>query len=74
MPNPTPLTAPADPLRGAAYRASTSAELATLLTRLADASDHHTTGDGGVVATLVHRPWRWPGSSSAPPWPRPRRR
>lgn len=51
---PTPADRPADQLRAAAYLASTPAELATLLTRLADASDHHGTGEGGVVATLVH--------------------
>ncbi|CAH9419563.1 hypothetical protein SGL43_06618 [Streptomyces globisporus] len=52
--SPTPADRPADQLRAAAYRASTPAGLATLLTRLADASDHHATGEGGVVATLVH--------------------
>ncbi|MDX3343424.1 hypothetical protein PV409_36305 [Streptomyces sp. ME02-6979.5a] len=50
----TPVDRPADLLRAAAYRASTPAELATLLTRLAAASEHHGTGEGGVVATLVH--------------------
>ncbi|MFF8250156.1 hypothetical protein [Streptomyces griseus] len=44
---------PADQLRAAADRAP-SPELARLLKTLADASDHHPTGEGGVVATVVH--------------------
>ncbi|MFE3487487.1 hypothetical protein [Streptomyces griseus] len=44
---------PADQLRAAAGHAP-SPELARLLEMLADASDHHPTGEGGVVATVVH--------------------
>ncbi|MFJ7525181.1 hypothetical protein ACIQ1S_09660 [Streptomyces griseus] len=44
---------PADQLRAAAGHAP-SPELARLLETLADASDHHPTGEGGVVATVVH--------------------
>ncbi|MER8266497.1 hypothetical protein ABT007_20115 [Streptomyces griseus] len=44
---------PADQLRAAAGHAP-SPELARLLATLADASDHHPTGEGGVVATVVH--------------------
>ncbi|MER6607338.1 hypothetical protein ABT282_15850 [Streptomyces sp. NPDC000927] len=44
---------PAARLRAAATHASTP-ELAALLTRLADAADHHADGECGVVATLVH--------------------
>ncbi|MFE3678776.1 hypothetical protein [Streptomyces griseus] len=44
---------PADQLRAAADRAS-SPELGRLLVTLADASDHHPLGEGGVVATVVH--------------------
>ncbi|WP_354596821.1 hypothetical protein R1Y80_09740 [Streptomyces sp. JL1001] len=50
---PTPADRPADQLRAAAECAS-APELAVLLNRLADASDHHGPGEGGVVATLVH--------------------
>ncbi|WP_432111394.1 hypothetical protein [Streptomyces sp. YPW6] len=53
-PTPESPDRPADQLRAAAVCASTPPELATLLTRLADASDHHALGEGGVVATLVH--------------------
>ncbi|MFJ6239805.1 hypothetical protein ACIQH0_37760 [Streptomyces griseus] len=48
-----PDTTPADQLRAAAGHAP-SPELARLLETLADASDHHPTGEGGVVATVVH--------------------
>ncbi|MFH8867114.1 hypothetical protein [Streptomyces griseus] len=51
MPDTSPT--PADQLRAAAGHAP-SPELARLLATLADASDHHPTGEGGVVATLVH--------------------
>ncbi|MFD5940229.1 hypothetical protein [Streptomyces griseus] len=44
---------PADQLRAAAGHAP-SPELARLLATLADASDHHPTGEGGAVATVVH--------------------
>ncbi|MEU0979085.1 hypothetical protein ABZ488_07680 [Streptomyces griseus] len=44
---------PADQLRAAAGHAP-SPELGRLLATLADASDHHPTGEGGVVATVVH--------------------
>ncbi|MFI1525455.1 hypothetical protein [Streptomyces griseus] len=44
---------PADQLRAAAGHAP-SPELARLLKTLADVSDHHPTGEGGAVATLVH--------------------
>ncbi|WP_354596109.1 hypothetical protein R1Y80_00905 [Streptomyces sp. JL1001] len=50
---PTPADRPADQLRAAAECAP-GPELATLLTVLADASDHHGPGEGGIVATLVH--------------------
>ncbi|MEU7737863.1 hypothetical protein AB0B51_33180 [Streptomyces griseus] len=52
MPDTTP-DRPADQLRAAAGHAP-SPELARLLETLADASDHHTTGEGGFVATVVH--------------------
>ncbi|MGW6578913.1 hypothetical protein ACWF76_05810 [Streptomyces globisporus] len=51
--SPTPADRPADQLRAAAECAP-GPELARLLTTLADASDHHGPGEGGVVATLVH--------------------
>ncbi|MFE3488317.1 hypothetical protein [Streptomyces griseus] len=51
--SPTPADRPADQLRAAAGHAP-SPELARLLATLADASDHHPTGEGGVVATVVH--------------------
>ncbi|MEU0978492.1 hypothetical protein ABZ488_04675 [Streptomyces griseus] len=50
---PTPADRPTDQLRAAADRAP-SPELARLLATLADASDHHPTGEGGAVATVVH--------------------
>ncbi|XCM28911.1 hypothetical protein ABXI76_05500 [Streptomyces parvus] len=53
MTTPTPADRPADQLRAAAECAP-GPELARLLTVLADASDHHRLGEGGVVATLVH--------------------
>ncbi|GGS41313.1 hypothetical protein F2B00_22225 [Streptomyces parvus] len=57
MPDTTPADRPADRpadlLRAAADRAPDPA-LAGLLTTLADASDHHTTGEYGAVATVVH--------------------
>ncbi|NEC17941.1 hypothetical protein [Streptomyces parvus] len=51
--SPTPADRPADQLRAAAECAP-GPELARLMTVLADASDHHGLGEGGVVATLVH--------------------
>ncbi|MGQ4733421.1 hypothetical protein ACUN3E_37905 [Streptomyces sp. Ju416(a)] len=51
--SPTPAGRPADQLRAAAECAP-GPELARLLTVLADASDHHGPGEGGVVATVVH--------------------
>ncbi|MCQ1575439.1 hypothetical protein [Streptomyces parvus] len=53
MTDTTPADRPADQLRAAAECAP-GPELARLLTTLADASDHHGPGEGGVVATLVH--------------------
>ncbi|MFJ6238847.1 hypothetical protein ACIQH0_32750 [Streptomyces griseus] len=52
MPDTTP-DRPADQLRAAVGHAP-SPELARLLETLADASDHHTTREGGFVATVVH--------------------